>query len=136
MNTIPLDAYGVIRQRLNSAGYEAVYLYPEYNLVGLHDPAVIVKLGRREFQATAGQRYHYIQQIELHCFLCRQPEHAIRVEEWVVRTMNALFKPDLTLGKTVANCDPVSIDYGYGVEEGVRDPDMIITIRTEIYDER
>ena len=101
-----------ITTKLETAGIKAVIRYPEdLPKVGNRYPLALIKEERQDYIATSGQRYEYNLFITITLVSDRPTSRMKYMNDLQVAVFNQLF-PDCTLGGTVRNINPVSVNMG------------------------
>lgn len=101
-----------ITTKLQAAGIKTVYRWPEeINKLGNRYPLALIKEQRKEYIATSGQRYEYYLYIDVVLVSEQIRERMKYMNTLEVNAFNQLF-PDCTLGGTVMNINPISVNMG------------------------
>jgi hypothetical protein len=101
-----------ITVKLKAAGINTVYRWPEELMkVGNRYPLALIKEERQDYIATSGQRYEYVLTITITLVSDAIRERMKYMNALQVTLFNALFA-DATLGGTVMNINPISVNMG------------------------
>ena len=101
-----------IETKLLAAGCKRVFRYPEdYGKIGNQYPFAVLKEGRQQYIATAGNRYEIDTFIIITLYGSYGTNRMERMQDLQVAVFNQLF-PDAKLAGAVANINPVTVDPG------------------------
>lgn len=103
-----------IKTRLNTAGINYVYIYPDDKL-GQNLPAGIIEEGEKSFVPSAGNKYDVTQTIHISILSNKLTERSKVMNDLEVAVWNALLN-DLTLGGLVWNVSPLTTDPGAALD--------------------